>query len=64
MPPLPRNLHLVTTPRNADIAIYKKHAARDIESAAPATQNEPVPVLKHSTKMGFADSPIDTAPAP
>ena len=40
LPRLPRNLHLVTTSRSADNAMRKNHAARDVQSAAPATQNE------------------------
>ena len=40
MPRLPRNLHRVATWRSPANAIYKKHATRHVESAAPATEND------------------------
>ena len=40
MPPLPWNLHVVTTWRSPANAIRKKHATRHVWSAAPATQND------------------------
>ena len=57
MPRLPRNLHLVTTSRSADNAIRKNHAARDVESVAPATQNDiggvqsAAPATKNATHL-------------
>ena len=40
MPRLPRNLRIVSVWRSPDNAIRKKHAARHVWSAAPATQND------------------------